>query len=164
MVGAYLEFASAGGVMAPLYMSGPSICVVSPRPQQFTAFPELGKQGQRQKVTRPSSFCWGTLEPAATQLCLAPALPGLRSSLPRTLGWHQQAGPPGRLCVGPVRRLELPTTYFSGQEEPLRGLSFGARIIKIKTARTPGRPGPGNQKPHRGAADSLERKWGGSRR
>ena len=60
-------------------------------------------------------------------------------------------------------RPELPTTYFSGQEEPfgVRGLSCGARAIKIKPARAPGQPGSGNRPPQRGAAEGLERsRWG----
>lgn len=126
-------------------------------------FPEVGKQGQRQKGTPPGPLSQGMQEPVGTQFCLASARPGLGSSLPGTLGWRQQAGPPGRLCVGPVRRLELPTTYFSGQEPfGVRGLSFGARTIKIKAARTPGQPGSGEQQPQRRAADRLERKRGGA--
>lgn len=86
--------------------------------------------------------------------CRDPALPGTSPARVRLLtsqnpGLASAGRPLGCLCVGPVRRLELPTTYFSGQEEPfrVRGLSFGARTIKIKTARTPGQPGPGTNSP-----------------
>ena len=127
-----------------------------------TVSPEVRKQGPGQKATGPGSLCQGTQEPAGTQLCRVPALwalllvshhPGLASA----------GRPASRLCVGPVRRPELPTTSFSGQEEPfgVRGLSCGARTIKIKTARTPGQLGPGNQLPQRGAAEGLERSWWG---
>lgn len=123
---------------------------------------EVRKQGQGQKATGPGSLCQGTQEPAETQLCRAPALQAL-PLVSHHPGLASAGRPASRLCVGPVRRPELPTTYFSGQEEPfeVRGLSCGARTIKIKTARTPGQLGPGDQLPQRGAAKGLERSWWG---
>lgn len=112
----------------------------------------------RGRETRPeaeSDLTRVTL-PRHAGTCRDPVLPGTSPAQARLLtSWNPglaSAGrPAGRFCLGPVRRLELPTTYFSGQEEPfgVRGLSFGARTIKIKTARTPGQPGPGNQHPQR---------------
>lgn len=127
----------------------------------------------RGRETRPeaeSDLTRVTL-PRHAGTCRDPVLPGTSPAQARLLtSWNPglaSAGrPAGLFCLGPVRRLELPTTYFSGQEEPfgVRGLSFGARTIKIKTARTPGQPGPGNQHPQRGAAGSPDSKQGRGRR
>lgn len=107
---------------------------LSPRsPTNSPGIPKVRRQTQRQSMWSGLSH-WGTHKPTVTQPCPDCSL------LPVALGWRQQAGPRGCLCVGPGRRLELPTTYFSGQEEPfgVRGLSCGARMIKIKTAWIPG--------------------------
>ena len=152
--------------MAPLCVPGPSTGIVSLKPRQCQCVPRAGE-------TRPEGEGDSTRAalPGHAGTCRDLALPGTSpaQALPltsRNPGLASAVSPPGRLCVGPVRRLELPMTYFSGQEEPfgVRGLSFGARTIKIKTARTPGQPGPGKQQPQRGAADGLERKQGGRRR
>lgn len=127
-----------------------------------TVSSEVRKQGQGQKATGPGSLCQSMQEPAGTQLCWAPALRALLL-VSHHPGLASAGRPASRLCVGPVRRPELPTTYFSGQEEPfgVRGLSCRARTIKIKTARTPGQLGPGNQLPQQGAAEGLEGSWWG---
>lgn len=130
--------------------------IISLKPRSSTVFPRVWKQAQKQRRTRPGSCCQCMLGPAGTQFCLVPALPGLCSSLPITLGWRQHACLPGRLCVGPFGRLELPTTYFSGQEEAfgVRGLSYRAGTVKIKTPDSWALR-PGYQLPPRASADRL---------
>lgn len=134
--------------MAPLWGPGPSMCIVSCGLGRARVFPELGSKArgrQRLDQGRSARHAGTCRDPALLGTSPAQALP-LTSRNP---GLASAVSPPGRLCVGPVRRLELPMTYFSGQEEPfgVRGLSFGARTIKIKTARTPGQAGPGQQQP-----------------
>lgn len=98
MAGAYLEFASAGGVMVPLCVPGPSICVVSLKPQQLRCVPKGGE-------TRPEA------EHNSTRVTL-PGYAGTRRD-PALLGtspaWAQllTSRNPGLASAGRPARLPL---------------------------------------------------------
>lgn len=70
-MGAYLEFASAGGVLVPLCVPGPSICLVFLKPQQLHCVPK-GRE-TRPEAERDSSRV--TL-PGRAGTCRDPAPPG----------------------------------------------------------------------------------------
>lgn len=123
LVGVNLEFEPLPVQGCPACAPGPSTCVISLRTQQRHCV----SRGTRQSGQGHS----GRQGHARTCRDLAP---------PRALLLASQNPGPARLPLyGASQETALPTTSFSGQQEPfgVRGLCCGASTIKIKIARPP---------------------------